>query len=203
VDENACLDFHSPYGCSKGAADQYVRDHARIYNLPTVVFRMSCICGPRQFGTEDQGWVAHFVYSAIAGKPITIYGNGCQVRDILHVDDLLDAMESVRANLPQCRGRVFNLGGGPGRAASVHEILLSVEKLLGKHIRISYAEVRPGDQPLYISNTDGLRRLTGWEPRRTIDQMLRDIREFAGSLAHDAGDHADKRQTLPAEGMVA
>src|SRR5206468_1373411 len=106
VSEAQPLDFHSPYGCSKGAADQYVRDYARIFDLPTVVFRMSCIAGPRQFGTEDQGWVAHFLYSALAGRPITVYGNGFQVRDILHVYDLLDAMQAARKAESRTRGQV-------------------------------------------------------------------------------------------------
>ena len=117
------LDFHSPYGCSKGAADQYFRDYARIYNLPTVVFRMSCIAGPRQFGNEDQGWVAHFLYSVLAGKPITIYGNGRQVRDVLHVADLVDAMLAARAHIRDAAGEVYNIGGGMERSASVLEML--------------------------------------------------------------------------------
>ena len=119
VNEYQGLDFHSPYGCSKGTADQYVRDYARIYDLPTVVFRMSCIAGPRQFGNEDQGWVAHFLYSALMGKRITIYGDGLQVRDVLHVHDLIDAMARVREQSVTTAGQVFNLGGGPEHSFSV------------------------------------------------------------------------------------
>ena len=113
-DESQPLDFHSPYGCSKGAADQYVRDYARIYGLRSVVFRMSCIAGPRQFGSEDQGWVAHFLYSALEGKPLTIYGDGRQVRDVLHVDDLLRAFEAAYAKREQTAGQIYNIGGGAG-----------------------------------------------------------------------------------------
>ena len=123
VNETEPLDFHSPYGCSKGAADQYVRDYARIYGLPTVVFRMSCIAGPRQFGNEDQGWVAHFIYSVLDHNPITVYGSGLQVRDVLHVDDLLDAMNAAHAAGTRCNGQVYNVGGGIERAVSVIEML--------------------------------------------------------------------------------
>ena len=119
VTEAEALDFHSPYGCSKGAADQYVRDYARIYRLPTVVFRMSCIAGPRQFGTEDQGWIAHFLYSVLEGKPITIYGDGFQVRDVLHVYDLLDAMEAAYDARSRTAGQIYNVGGGLERVCSV------------------------------------------------------------------------------------
>ncbi len=127
IDEEQPLDFHSPYGCSKGAADQYAHDYARIYGLPTVVFRMSCIAGPRQLGTEDQGWLAHFLYSALRGEPVTVYGDGCQVRDILHVDDLLDAMELAVARRDVSAGEIYNVGGGPERAISVREALTAIE----------------------------------------------------------------------------
>jgi CDP-paratose 2-epimerase len=178
VTESAPLDFHSPYGCSKGSADQYVRDYARIYDLPTVVFRMSCIAGPRQFGNEDQGWVAHFLYSVLAGKPITIYGDGHQVRDILHVHDLVDAMLAARDALPRTRGEVYNLGGGMGRAASVLEMLRSIERMTGEPLRLNYSEVRPGDQPLYIADTAKLERDTGWRARRSLADTLESIHAF-------------------------
>ena len=176
--EGTPLDFHSPYGCSKGAADQYVRDYARIYNLPTVVFRMSCIAGPRQFGNEDQGWVAHFLYSVLAGRPINIYGNGLQVRDILHVSDLVDAMEAARAHLPRTAGEVYNVGGGPGRAFSILEMLSEIEKQTGLRHHSTHSEVRPGDQPLYISDTAKLTAHTGWKPQRSLPAILTDMHEF-------------------------
>ena len=178
VQESEALDFHSPYGCSKGAADQYVRDYARIYGLPTVVFRMSCIAGPRQFGNEDQGWVAHFLYSVLAGKPITIYGDGLQVRDVLHVHDLIDAMLLARAHSSVAQGKVYNLGGGMERTSSVQEMLVSIEALTGVKPQLTYAPARPGDQPLYISDTAKLEGDTGWVPRRTQADILEAIRAF-------------------------
>jgi len=178
VDEGEPLDFHSPYGCSKGAADQYVRDYARIYGLPTVVFRMSCIAGPRQFGNEDQGWVAHFLYSALIGRSITIYGNGCQVRDVLHVYDLIDAMMAARNAADRTKGQVFNLGGGLKRAVSVREMLREIEHKTENRLSLCYREVRPGDQPLYISDTTKLERLTGWRARRSLAQTLDAIYQF-------------------------
>lgn len=178
VAESEPLDFHSPYGCSKGAADQYVRDYARIYGLPTVVFRMSCIAGPRQFGNEDQGWVAHFLYSVLAGKPITIYGDGLQVRDILHVHDLLDAMELARHNIRGTAGMVYNLGGGMMRSMSVREMLTAIEDLTGVRPHLEYASTRPGDQPLYISDTTRLEGDTGWEATRSLTNILQAIRTF-------------------------
>lgn len=178
VSEQERLDFHSPYGCSKGTADQYVRDYARIYGLPTVVFRMSCIAGPRQFGNEDQGWVAHFLYSALTGRPITIYGDGRQVRDVLHVHDLVDAMFAARANRMTTRGQIYNLGGGLSRATSVLEMLRSIEGHLSQPLRLDYSRVRPGDQPLYISNTAKIERDTGWRAQRSLREILESIRAF-------------------------
>lgn len=178
IDESEPLDFHSPYGCSKGTADQYVHDYARIYDLPTVVFRMSCIAGPRQFGNEDQGWVAHFLYSVLNGKPITVYGDGYQVRDILHVHDLIDAMMAARRGVERTRGQVFNLGGGMDRALSVLEMLHAIERKTAKQLRLRYSAVRPGDQPLYVSNTAKLERMAGWRARRSIAQILDSIQKF-------------------------
>jgi CDP-paratose 2-epimerase len=178
VNENEMLDFHSPYGCSKGAADQYVRDYARIYGLPTVVFRMSCIAGPRQFGNEDQGWVAHFLYSVLADRPITIYGDGYQVRDVLHVYDLVEGMTAARDAINRTRGHVFNLGGGLERSVSVIEMLKQIEHKTGRPLHLHYREIRPGDQPLYISDTSKLQQYTGWKPRRTVADILQAIHDF-------------------------
>jgi CDP-paratose 2-epimerase len=178
VNENEPLDFHSPYGCSKGAADQYVRDYARIYDLPTVVFRMSCIAGPRQFGNEDQGWVAHFLYSALARRPITVYGNGLQVRDVLHVHDLLDAMAAARAAGDRSHGEVYNLGGGLARAVSVLEMLRMIEARTGERLDPRSCMVRPGDQPLYISDTSKFTAHTGWRPQRSLAETLEAIHDF-------------------------
>lgn len=178
VHETEPLDFHSPYGCSKGAADQYVRDYARIYGLPTVVFRMSCIAGPRQFGTEDQGWVAHFLYSVLEGKPITIYGDGFQVRDVLHVSDLIDAMQMVCNASSRTAGQIFNLGGGLDRAISVIEMVNLVAQETGIAPILKYSDLRPGDQPLYISDTAKLTEYTGWRPKCSSADVLRAIHNF-------------------------
>lgn len=178
IDEFQPLDFHSPYGCSKGTADQYVHDYSRIYGLPTVVFRMSCIAGPRQLGNEDQGWVAHFLYSVLERRPITIYGDGCQVRDILHVHDLVDAMQAVHRERERTAGQIYNLGGGMQRAASVKEMLEQISAITGEPLNLEYRRVRPGDQPLYIADTAKLHRQTGWEPRRSLADTLEAIHAF-------------------------
>ncbi len=178
VTEAEPLDFHSPYGCSKGAADQYVRDYARIYGLHTTVFRMSCIAGPRQFGTEDQGWLAHFVYSVLERKPITIYGNGFQVRDILHVHDLVDAMEAAHRSADRTAGQIYNVGGGPERSVSVLAMLEAIADETGIAPILRYSAVRPGDQPLYVSNTTKLEAETGWRPRHSCRETLKAIHRF-------------------------
>lgn len=178
VDELEPLDFHSPYGCSKGAADQYVRDYGRIYQMPTVVFRMSCIAGPRQFGNEDQGWVAHFLYSVLAGRSINVYGDGYQVRDILHVHDLVAAMRAVRNAKRRRNGEIYNLGGGRERSISVIEMLKEIEKRTQKPLRLHYFDVRPGDQPLYITNTSKLEQETGWRARHSLSDTLDSIYRF-------------------------
>jgi CDP-paratose 2-epimerase len=173
ITEQQALDFHSPYGCSKGAADQYVRDFARIYDLPTCVFRMSCIYGPRQFGTEDQGWVAHFVISALSGRPITVYGDGRQVRDILYVDDLIDAMlRSVEA-ARSAPGRIYNVGGGHENAVSLLEVLELLEAILGRAVERRFAAWRPGDQRIYVSDIGKIGRELDWRPRVTKEEGLR------------------------------
>jgi len=175
VTEEQPLNFHSPYGCSKGAADQYVRDYARIYGLPTVVLRMSCIAGTRQFGTEDQGWVAHFIYSALQGEPVTIYGDGRQTRDVLWVDDLIDAMNAVRENLPRTAGEVFNVGGGSANTTSLLELIDQIEASLRIKIEYNFAKARPGDQMFYVTNHDKLTRMTGWAPRTPLPETVEQI----------------------------
>jgi CDP-paratose 2-epimerase len=168
IAEDQPLDFYSPYGCSKGTADQYVRDYARIYGLPAVVFRMSCIYGPHQRGTEDQGWVAHFLLRALRGETITLYGNGKQVRDILFVEDLVEAFLLARENIDLLRGQVFNIGGGPARTVSLLELLGLMERLHGIPTPLAFGPWRPGDQPWYVSDTHHFRRLTGWEAKTGV-----------------------------------
>jgi CDP-paratose 2-epimerase len=158
---------HSPYGVSKLAADLYVQEYARSYGLPTAVFRMSCIYGTRQFGMEDQGWVAHFALSAIAGRPLTIYGDGKQVRDVLFVDDLVNAYEAYLSRSRQLGGRVFNIGGGTDFTLSLLELLSLLESRLNRRIAVSYSDWRPADQRVYISDIRRVREELGWSPRVT------------------------------------
>lgn len=178
VEESQPLDFHSPYGCSKGAADQYVHDFGRIYGLPTVVFRMSCIAGPRQFGTEDQGWVAHLVYSALQKKPVVIYGDGRQVRDVLCIHDLIRAFESVRRNLPLTAGQIYNVGGGPANGVSLLELIDKIEKLTGHRLQYTFQARRPGDQLVYLTDFGKLNRHTGWKPEINVPKTLELLQQF-------------------------
>lgn len=176
VSELMPLDFHSPYGCSKGAADQYVRDYARCFGLQTTVLRMSCIYGPHQAGNEDQGWVAHFCRSALEGRATTIFGDGKQVRDILFVEDLVEALLLTRENATRLAGCVFNIGGGPANSLSLRE-LLDYLKRQGRGLSVRYKPWRAGDQRYYASNTSRFREATGWQPRVSpeegVDRLLR------------------------------
>jgi CDP-paratose 2-epimerase len=158
VGEQRPLDFHTPYGCSKGAADQYVLDYARSFDLPTCVFRMSCIYGPRQMGTEDQGWVAHFLIRALQGQTISIYGDGRQVRDILNVADAVDAYMAAWRRIDQVRGHAFNLGGGPANAVSLLQLIGYIEQITGRKVEVSHADWRAGDQRYYVSDPSLARR---------------------------------------------
>jgi CDP-paratose 2-epimerase len=174
IPETRPLDFHSPYGCSKGAGDQYTRDYARIYDLPTVVFRQSCIYGPRQFGVEDQGWVAWFVIAALLDRPITIYGDGKQVRDVLFVEDLLDAYDAAVTKIDVAAGEVFNVGGGPRRTLAIwQEFGPRLEKLLGRPIPVARDAWRPGDQRIYVSDIRKAERVLDWTPRVDVAEGLR------------------------------
>ncbi len=165
ISEAWSLDLHSPYGCSKGAADQYVLEYARTFGLPGVVFRMSCIYGPRQLGTPDQGWVSQFALCALQGEPLTIYGDGKQVRDVLHVDDLVDALLLAAGRADALAGTAFNIGGGPVNTVSLLELLQLLRALGGRTISTGRAECRPGDQRYYVSDTARFRAATGWAPR--------------------------------------
>jgi CDP-paratose 2-epimerase len=178
VSEQRPLDFHSPYGCSKGAADQYVRDYARSYGLETVVFRMSCIYGPHQFGTEDQGWVAHFLIRALNREPITVYGDGRQVRDILFVDDLVNAFLLAAENIDACSGQAFNIGGGPANTVSLRELLTMIGTLEGREPRVDRGDWRTGDQKYYVSDTRRFSELTGWEASVHAADGIRMLRQW-------------------------
>lgn len=178
VSEDQPLDFHSPYGCSKGAADQYVREYSRMYNLRTVVFRMSCVAGEMQHGNEDQGWVAHFLYNALQGLPLTIYGDGRQVRDVLYVGDLVRAMNQARLCLPVTRGQIYNIGGGQENTVSLVELIEEIERFTGNRIEFISDNRRPGDQLIYVSDYRKFMRHTGWQPKFTVPQTLSAIFNF-------------------------
>ncbi|MGY3454212.1 NAD-dependent epimerase/dehydratase family protein [Bradyrhizobium sp. USDA 4353] len=190
VSERAPLDLYSPYGCSKGAADQYVHDYARVYGLKTAVLRMSCIYGPRQFGNEDQGWIAHFVLSALRGAPLTIYGDGCQVRDALYVADAVDAWLAVLDQIDTTRGHVFNLGGGLSNAISLLELIDQIGQLSGP-VEYSFSDWRPGDQPWYVTDISALAGATGWRPRTSFADGLRGLHGWlAGRFSEQRGQEA-------------
>jgi len=172
INESQPLDLYSPYGCSKGTADQYVHDYSRMFALPTVVFRMSCITGPRQCGNEDQGWVAHFIYSALEGKPLTIFGDGKQVRDVLAVDDLVLAFETVRAHIEKTAGHIYNVGGGIENSVSLLEVIDEIELITGKRPQFSLQRPRPGDQLFYVTDFEKLRKHTGWTPRINVRENI-------------------------------
>jgi CDP-paratose 2-epimerase len=165
IGENRPLDFHSPYGCSKGSADQYVRDYARIYGLRTIVFRQSCIYGYRQFGVEDQGWVAWFTIASHFKKPITIYGDGKQVRDVLFVEDLVRGYDLAIQNIETTAGEIYNIGGGPENTLSLLELIDYLENYYGITISYDFSAWRPGDQKVFICNISKAQRDFGWTPK--------------------------------------
>ena len=175
IGEERPLQFHSPYGCSKGAADQYVLDYARIYGLPAIVFRMSCIYGPHQFGTEDQGWVAHFLIRALDHKPLTLFGNGMQVRDILFVGDLVEALLLAQENIDALSGQAFNIGGGASNTVSLLELIDLIGALHGEKPAVRWAEWRPGDQKYYVSDTRKFEKATGWSPQVSLQEGVQTL----------------------------
>lgn len=195
IGEDQQLDFHSPYGCSKGAADQYVRDYARLYDLRTVVFRQSCIYGPHQYGIEDQGWLAWFLIAALLRRPIVIYGNGKQVRDLLHVDDLLCAYEHAIEHIDRTKGKIYNIGGGMKNTLSLLELLSLMERELALHTSKTFAPARPGDQLMFVSDNRRVEADLSWQPRigllegiRTLSQWLErhrgELEEFYSPNPH-------------------
>ena len=176
IPETQQLDFHSPYGCSKGAGDQYVRDYARIYGLRTVVARQSCIYGFRQFGIEDQGWLAWFTIAALKGHPITIYGDGKQVRDVLFIDDLLAFYDAAIDNIETATGEIYNVGGGPECSISIWaEFGPLLEDLLGQPIEVRFTDERPGDQLVYVSDIRKASQELGWQPQVSIEDGVRKL----------------------------
>lgn len=185
ADESVPLDFHSPYGCSKGAADQYVRDYARIFGLRTIVFRQSCIYGTQQFGIEDQGWVAWFVIACVLGKPLTLYGNGKQVRDVLFADDLVDAYLAAAERIDRTCGQVYNVGGGPANSSSLLELVGQLESILDRRIDLGFGPARAGDQPVFVADIRKLERDTGWKPKTSIRDGLVQLVEWVRASRGD------------------
>lgn len=200
IDETRSLDFHSPYGCSKGTADQYVLDYARIFGLRTVVFRMSCIYGPHQFGTEDQGWVAHFLIRALQNQPITIYGDGKQVRDLLFVDDLIRAFQLAHTQIDTIAGQAFNMGGGTDNSVSLLQVLQLLQQIHEQPLITQFAEWRPVDQRYYVSDTAKFSTATKWQPRVTVSEGLQQL--YAWLCANNSPQLAAKK-ALPNEVPVA
>jgi CDP-paratose 2-epimerase len=184
IGESRGLDFHTPYGCSKGAADQYVLDYARSYGIPSVVFRMSCIYGRRQMGTEDQGWVAHFLIRALEGAPLTIYGDGRQVRDILEVSDAVNAYADALARIKDVAGNAFNLGGGPANAVSLVQLIEEIGSITGRDMDVRFEDWRPGDQRWYVSDTTKARAVLGL--RKPLD-WREGVARLAEWLADERG----------------
>lgn len=204
ISERRSLDFCSPYGCSKGAADQYVIDYARTFQVCTTVFRMSCIYGPHQFGTEDQGWIAHFLLRAREGQTITIYGDGSQVRDVLFVDDLIDAFVRALESMEAIRGRVFNIGGGPGNTLSLLQLIRQITELQGSPCPVQFGEWRQGDQRYYVSNASEFTRATGWMPKVAVHegvaQLYRWFEESDGFRARGASRNNQNEIGFPRNG---
>jgi len=181
VPETRSLDFHSPYGCSKGCADQYMIDYGRIYELRTVVFRQSCIYGCRQFGIEDQGWVAWFTIAAVLGKPITIYGDGKQVRDILFIEDLIDLYSLAIKHIDIVQGQAYNVGGGFENSISLLTLISMLEALVGRKISMKFDNWRPGDQKVFISDITKVKRDLGWVPNTFPDEGIQSLFEWVGT----------------------
>lgn len=172
VSESQPLDFYSPYGCSKGAGDQYVKDYYRIYGIPTVVMRQSCIFGQRQFGIEDQGWVAWFTIATMLNKKVTIYGDGKQIRDVLFVEDLIRCYEAAIVNKNVAAGQVYNIGGGIDYTLSLNELVKMLALRFGREINPMFGDWRPGDQKVYVSDISKVKKDLGWSPSVNIEQGI-------------------------------
>jgi CDP-paratose 2-epimerase len=196
VGEEQHLDFCTPYGCSKGVADQYVLDYAKSFAIPTAVLRMSCIYGPRQLGTEDQGWVAHFLIRALEGRPITIFGDGKQVRDVLFVRDAVAAYRGLYDNIGKVQGGVFNLGGGPANAVSLRQVLQEIADVTGRAPVVEHDEWRTGDQLWFVADTRKLESRIGWKPRTDWREGLRNLALWLESEGLPAVSSSEQRRAL-------
>ena len=180
ISEEQQLDFHSPYGCSKGASEQYVHDYSRIYGLKTIVFRQSCIYGYRQFGIEDQGWVSWFIIAATLKKPITVYGDGKQMRDILFIDDLCEAYDLAIRGIKKTSGNIYNIGGGPDNTLSILELIDNIKKIFRTNINFSFADWRPGDQKVFVCDIRKAYKDLGWKPKISPAEGIKKLAEWVG-----------------------
>jgi CDP-paratose 2-epimerase len=203
IDERRKIDFQSPYGCSKGAADQYVLDYARTFGLAASVFRMSCIYGPHQCGNEDQGWIAHFVIKALDQKSVTIYGDGMQVRDVLYVEDLVRAFRLAMKNIDKLRGQVFNIGGGPENAVSLLQVLEMIGKNSGAAYEIEFSDWRTGDQRYYVSDTRRFEAATGWQRKIGYEEGIRKLYESLAAERRTLSVSARHKRGLSPEKELA
>lgn len=168
ISESTILDFHSPYGCSKGSADQYIIDYSRIYDISTTTFRQSCIYGPRQFGSQDQGWISWFIIASLSKQPISIYGNGKQVRDILYIDDLIRAYDIAISKPSKVKGEAFNIGGGPSNSISLIQCINMISEILDRDIKYNLCDPRPGDQKIYVSDIQKISQTLDWQPSTSV-----------------------------------
>ena len=193
ISERRPLQFHGPYGCSKGTADQYVLDYARSFGLRAAVLRTSCVYGPRQLGNEDQGWVTHFLLRAQRGEPITIYGDGRQVRDVLFIDDFVDALLRARRNIDGIAGRPFNVGGGPSNTLSLLELLQRIEQLHERAPRVTFSDWRLADQRYYVSDPRAFGEATGWRPTVGVGEGIQRLDEW---LAREPAQNSTARSRL-------
>lgn len=199
ISEQRPLDPYSPYGCSKCAGDQYVLDYARIYGLRTVVFRQSCIYGPRQFGMEDQGWLAWFSIRAFERQPVTIYGDGKQVRDALYVEDLVEAYDAAVRHIDTTAGRAYNIGGGPANTLSLLELVEMLDRYIGGRLKFSFEDWRPGDQPIFVSDIARAAADFGWRPRTGVQQGVRRLVDW---IQANRGLFAPARPAVAAQGVA-
>ena len=178
IDENFNLDFYTPYGCSKGSADQYVLDYSRIFNLKTVVVRQSCIYGENQYGIEDQGWVACLAIQALLGKNINIYGDGLQVRDVLHVRDLYEFWKAAFFKINKSNGNAYNIGGGLKNKISINNYIKALKREVNTQIKIKYHDWRPGDQKIYVSDINKALKDLQWSPKIKFDDGLKRLLDW-------------------------
>jgi CDP-paratose 2-epimerase len=194
--ESSALNFHSPYGCSKGCAGQYVMDYARTFRVPAVVFHMSCIYGPHQFGSEDQGWIAHFLLQALEGKALTIYGDGRQVRDVLFVEDLVNAFLLAHQKIDTLSGQSFNIGGGPENTLSLRELLQLIGELNGKTPEVHFDTWRSADQRYYVSDIRRFSGPTGWQPSVGVREGVSRLYEWLRSRQLESQNHSNRENVL-------